>query len=164
MGQLTTHQWNCIVEQFLITKSTIATLRKFRRIYGFSPNRRTVDKIIHNWNTRATLQNLNKIRRGRPKTGRSDANIDQVKAFIERHPTSSLRNVASASELIVSLQFIVSWKMTSTWSLTSHRLTSNYLKMTSRNVLHFVSASNKWLIEILWILTKKISQMNHIFT
>ena len=35
------------------------------------------------------------------KTGRSDANIGQVKAFTEQHPTSSLRKVASASDLSI---------------------------------------------------------------
>ena len=52
-------------------------------------------------NSKATLQNLNKIRCGRPKTGRSDTNIGQVKAFSEQHTTSSIRNVASASELSI---------------------------------------------------------------
>ena len=92
MGQLSTQKRKCIVEQFTLTKSTVSTRRAFRKSYGFRPSRKTVEKFIDEWNTKAAIQNLNKNLSGRSR-------LAQVYSLVRNQEPSSVRKIVFISEL-----------------------------------------------------------------
>ena len=99
MPQLTARQREFIVEQMILTKSLTATRRKFKRINGFSPDKRTIQQLIIKWQNECTLRNLNKGRSGHSVTQRNSETINHVQSIIIENDTKSTRKLASETGL-----------------------------------------------------------------
>ena len=93
MVQLTDEQRTFVVKTYYETKSYIAVQQAFRVRF---PNREpptgaNVHKNVQKYELKGTSPNLNKEASGRPRTGRSQQNIQLVRDAIEEDPTVSAR-------------------------------------------------------------------------
>ena len=99
MPQLTIEQRKLIVEEMILTKSTTSTRRKFKKLNGYSPSKRTIQQLFLKWRKECTLHNLNKGRSGHPVTHRNPVNINHVESLILENDTKSTRKLASETGL-----------------------------------------------------------------
>lgn len=83
--QFTPQQRSFLVAEYHRTNSVSAVLQEFRHEYPNvrCPTRVTVYKNVRKYQATGTSLNLNKERSGRPRTGRSAANIQAVRDVLE---------------------------------------------------------------------------------
>ena len=70
-----------IVEAYLATKSLIQTQRQFRRDFPGrnAPTRVTILRLLDEFRETKSVENKNKGHSGRPRSARTDPNIDNVR-------------------------------------------------------------------------------------
>lgn len=90
-------RWNvndriCAVELFIKTKSVVATQRAFRRVSRRRdvPDSRTIRRWISKWRNEGSV--CDKTPPGRPRIVRTQENIENVQASMERSPQESIRH------------------------------------------------------------------------
>lgn len=94
MVQLTTDQRTFVVRTYHLTRSYIAVRNAFRVRFGRRrnpPTNKCIRDNVLKYAREGTSLNLNRGRSGRPRSGRSQENIDLVRAAIEENPRISSR-------------------------------------------------------------------------
>ena len=87
-----------IVQWFHEIKSVLGVQRKFKREYGtVSPAAITIRRLVGKFAESGSI--LDRPRSGRPRSSRSEPNIQAIKQVIEGSPLKSLRQVASESDV-----------------------------------------------------------------
>ena len=84
-----------LVQFYFETKSIILTQRKFRKHFKVqkAPSRNVVLNIVNKFLTRGNVCNNNKGRSGRKRSQRTPANVDRVRAALQRSPNKSMRRL-----------------------------------------------------------------------
>ena len=82
-----------IVEWYIETKSYVKTQRRFAAHFETraKPSRRMIQYQVEKFREHGTVQNLNKTRSGRQRTGRSASNINAVRNSVVQSPKKSIR-------------------------------------------------------------------------
>ena len=72
-----------IVEAYFATKSLIQTQRQFRRDFPGrnAPPRVTILRLLNKFREAGSVQDMNKGHSGRPRSARTDPNIDNERKF-----------------------------------------------------------------------------------
>ena len=93
MVQFTIEQRAFVVQKYHETKSYVATQNAFRIRFPDRepPTKRTIWKNVKKYGEHGTSLNRNTGRSGRPRTGRSQENIELVREAVERNPRISSR-------------------------------------------------------------------------
>ena len=97
MAQLTLHQRKFIIEGWNKFKSLGIVQREFRRVYNKNVSKRGIARIRDKWQEHAIVQNMNRGRSGRKRTGRSDANIATVDNFVSSNTVCTVRKLSASS-------------------------------------------------------------------
>ena len=84
-----------LVQYYFETKSIILTQRKFRKHFKVqkAPSRNVILNIVNKFLTRGNVCNNNKGRSGRKRSQRTPANVDRVRAALQRSPNKSMRRL-----------------------------------------------------------------------
>ena len=90
-----------IVEAYLATKSLIQTQRQFRRDFPGrnAPTRVTILRLLDKFRETGSVQDKNKGHSGRPRSARTDPNIDNVREHLARSPRKSTRRLSQETDL-----------------------------------------------------------------
>ena len=89
------------MEAYLATKSLIQTQRQFRRDFPGrnAPTRVTILRLLDKFRETGSVQNKNKGHSGRPRSARTDPNIDNVREHLARSPRKSTRRLSQETDL-----------------------------------------------------------------
>ena len=84
-----------IVEWYIETKSYVKTQRRFAAHFETraKPSRRMIQYQVEKFREHGTVQNLNKTRSGRQRTGRSASNVTQSETLWFKVPKSQFADV-----------------------------------------------------------------------
>ena len=93
MPQLTTEQRVFVVTEYARTQNSTAVQEAFRAQFPERdpPPRSTILRNFRKYQATGTSLNRNRVNSGRPRTGRSDENIQAVRHLLQQNP----RNVSA---------------------------------------------------------------------
>lgn len=103
--QFSTVQRIFMVSKYFETKSFVVTIEEFRRQFPGRepPTKMTIFRNVKKYKNNGSSLNLNKGRSGRPRTTRTDANIERVREVFTENPNlSTRRNPVEVSQSSIS--------------------------------------------------------------
>ena len=129
MARLNIQERIFIVETMTLTRSVMATWRKFNTKFGHKFARKTITDNVKKWKQFGSVQDCHKGNSGRKKSACRSENRDKVNSLIQNNSKVSVRWIASASG-VKNLSFIIFWRRTFVWNSTSLTFHKNWRRAT----------------------------------